>query len=64
MIIGVLILGIIGGAYLKDKEIKERAPIAIVKTKTLIEQSIAACEANVKSYTNRGLGFECVVWRK
>jgi hypothetical protein len=60
--VGVLILGIIGGAYLKDMETSDKETVS--PPKTLIEQSIEACDANVESYTNRGLTFKCVVWKK
>ena len=62
--IGVLILGLTGGAYLKEQEIKETRPIVVEqRVPTLIEQSIEACDNNVESYTNRGLTFKCIIWK-
>ena len=57
--IGVLILGIIGGAYLKEKELKEKSPTIIVEPKTLIEQADKACEGYLVKFKNRDLRFEC-----
>ena len=57
--IGVLILGLIGGAYLKEKEIGEKSPVVIVEPKTLIEQADEACEGYLVKFKNRDLKFEC-----
>ena len=64
-----LILGLglfFGGAALKENEIEKKIPPVVEKrVPTLIEQSVAACEKNVMvEYSNRGLSFACIVWKK
>ena len=60
----ILILGLAGGAYLKEKELKVSPTVTESRALTLIEQADKACDGNILKFDNRGLGFECKEWKK